>query len=71
MPTSELSRYEIRLNSNSIEHEIIHDMLELPRINYRSNMKDYNFVYAAGIHSIEEFTNRLIKVNIKSKDFAI
>ena len=47
-------------------------MLELPRINYkRTNMKDYDFMYAAGIHSIGDFTNRLIKINVKSKDFAV
>jgi beta,beta-carotene 9',10'-dioxygenase len=72
IPTSELRRYEIRLNSNFIEHETSHVMLELPRINYRrNNMKDYDFMYAAGTHSIGDFTNRLIKINVKSKDFAV
>lgn len=72
IPTSELRRYEIRLNSNFIEHETSHVMLELPRINYRrNNMKDYDFMYGAGTHSIGDFTNRLIKINVKSKDFAV
>jgi beta,beta-carotene 9',10'-dioxygenase len=72
IPTSELRRYEIRLNSSSIEYEIILSMLELPRINYRrTNMKDYEFMYSTGTHSFEDFTNRLIKINVKSKDFAV
>jgi beta,beta-carotene 9',10'-dioxygenase len=72
IPTSELRRYEIRLHSNSVEYKIVHDMLELPRINYRrSNMKDYDFVYATGIHSIGDFTNRLIKISVKSKNFVV
>lgn len=72
VPTSELRRYKITPSSGSIEYEAIHDMLELPRINYRRyNMKDYNFMYATGNFSIEDFSNRLIKVNVKSRDFAV
>lgn len=72
IPTSTLRRYSITLNSGSIEYEPIHQMLEFPRINYkRYNMKEYNFLYAAGLHSVGDLTNRLIKVNVKSRDFNI
>jgi carotenoid cleavage dioxygenase-like enzyme len=72
VPTSELRRYKITPSSGSIEYEAIQDMLELPRINYgRYNMKDYNFMYATGNFSMEDFSNRLVKVNIKSGDFAV
>jgi carotenoid cleavage dioxygenase-like enzyme len=69
IPTSELRRYEIVPNSNSVEYETIHNMLELPRINYRKyNMKDYSIMYSTGNFSRDDFTNRLVKVNVKSRD---
>jgi beta,beta-carotene 9',10'-dioxygenase len=72
IPTSTLRRYSITLNSGSIEYEPIHQMLEFPHINYkRYNMKEYNFLYAAGLHSVGDLTNRLIKVDVKSRDFNI
>jgi beta,beta-carotene 9',10'-dioxygenase len=72
IPSSELRRYKLTPSSGSIEYEAIHDMLELPRINYRRyNMKDYSFMYATGNFSREDFTNRLIKVNVKNRDLAV
>ena len=72
IPKSNLRRYGIALDRDSIEYQPIHDMLEFPRINYRRyNMKEYDYVYAAGIYSIGDLTNRLIKINVKNRDFTI
>jgi beta,beta-carotene 9',10'-dioxygenase len=59
---------------NSFETEnngiVLHnDTLELPRINYRKyNMKDYDFIYAVGTYSVGNFTNRLIKIDVKNRN---
>jgi carotenoid cleavage dioxygenase-like enzyme len=61
IPSSEIRRYSITPSNGYIEYQVIHDMLELPRINYRYNMINYSFLYAAGTHSVSNFTDRLIK----------
>jgi beta,beta-carotene 9',10'-dioxygenase len=72
IPSSEFRRYKLRLSSGVIEYEGIQDKIELPRINYiRHNMKDYKFMYATGNFSVHDFSNRLVKVNVKNKDSAI
>ena len=70
IPASQLRRYYISPFSGSVEFEVLHDdMLELPRINYRKyNMKDYDFVYAAGTYSVGNFTNKLIKIDVKNRN---
>jgi beta,beta-carotene 9',10'-dioxygenase len=70
IPASQLRRYYISPSSGSVEFKVLHnDMLELPRINYRKcNMKDYNFIYAAGTYSVGDFTNRLVKVDVKNRN---
>jgi beta,beta-carotene 9',10'-dioxygenase len=70
IPASQLRRYYILPSSGSVEFEVLHnDTLELPRINYRKyNMKDYDFIYAAGTYSIGNFTNRLIKIDVKKRN---
>ena len=32
-------------------------------------MKNYTFLYAVGMDSVTNFTDRLIKINVQSKDF--
>jgi beta,beta-carotene 9',10'-dioxygenase len=71
IPTSQLRRYYISPFSGSVEFEVLHDdNLELPRINYRKyNMKDYDFIYAAGTYSVGNFfTNKLIKIDLKIRN---
>jgi beta,beta-carotene 9',10'-dioxygenase len=70
IPASQLRRYYISPSSGSVEFKVLHDdMLELPRINYRKyNMKDYDFIYAAGTYSVGNFTNRLIKIDVKNRN---
>ena len=70
IPPSQLRRYYISPFSGSVEFEVLHDdNLELPRINYRKyNMKDYDFIYAAGTYSVENFTNKLIKIDLKNRN---
>lgn len=70
IPASKLRRYHISPFSSSVEFEVLYDdMLELPRINYRKyNMKDYDFIYAVGTYSVGNFTNRLIKIDVKKRN---
>jgi beta,beta-carotene 9',10'-dioxygenase len=70
IPASQLRRYHISPFSSSVEFEVLHDdNLELPRMNYRKyNMKDYGYIYAVGTYSVGNFTNRLIKVDIKKRN---
>lgn len=70
IPASQLRRYYISPRSSSVEFEVLYDdMLELPRINYRKyNMKDYEFIYAVGTYSVGNFTNRLIKIDVKNRN---
>lgn len=70
MPRSEYRRYTINPSNNQISYEVIHDGLELPRINYKFNMKKYSFLYAVGMGSTTNFTDSLIKISIQSKDYA-
>jgi hypothetical protein len=39
--------------------------LELPKINYQLNTKNYNFLYAAGMSSDTNFNDRLVKIDVK------
>ncbi len=69
IPKSEYRRYTINPSDNKISYEVIHDGLELPRINYKFNTKKYSFLYAVGMGSTTNFTDRLIKISVQSKDF--
>jgi len=69
IPKSEYRRYTIDISNNRVNFEVVHDRLELPRINYQSNMKNYTFLYAVGMDSTTNFTDKLIKINVQSKDF--
>lgn len=69
IPKSEYRRYTIDISNNKVNFEVAHDRLELPRINYQFNMKNYTFLYAVGMDSVTNFTDRLIKINVQSKDF--
>jgi carotenoid cleavage dioxygenase-like enzyme len=69
IPKSEYRRYTINLLSGQINFEVIHDRLELPRINYLFNMNNYTFLYAAGMDPGINFTDRLIKINVQTRDF--
>ncbi len=69
IPKSEYRRYTVDIPNNQVSFEVVHDRLELPRINYQFGMKNYSYLYAAGMDSVTNFTDRLIKINVQSKDF--
>jgi carotenoid cleavage dioxygenase-like enzyme len=69
IPPSEFRRYSITPDNGSIEYQVIYDMLELPRINYRYNMENYTFLYAAGTHSVSNFIDKLVKINFRNRGF--
>jgi beta,beta-carotene 9',10'-dioxygenase len=70
MPKSEYRRYTIDPSRNKVSYEVIHAGLELPRINYKFNMKEYSYLYAVGMGSTANFTDSLIKISVQGKDFA-
>jgi carotenoid cleavage dioxygenase-like enzyme len=73
IPASQLRRYYISPSSASVKFEVLYDdNLELPRIHYRKyNMKDYDFIYAAGTYSVGNFTNRLIKIDVRNRNYNV
>ena len=68
IPVSQYRRFTIRLDNGSVGYNIIHEGLELPRINYQLNTKNYNFLYAVGMSSATNFTNRLVKIDMQTGD---
>ena len=69
IPVSQYRRFTISLDNGSVGYKIIHEGLELPRINSHLNMKNYDFLYAVGMSSVTSFTNRLVKINVQTGDF--
>jgi carotenoid cleavage dioxygenase-like enzyme len=71
LPSSELRRYTIGLDSGSVRHEPLADgTVELPRIDYgRRNTRDYRFAYFAGASS-EDWLDRLVKVDVGQGEVA-
>ena len=69
IPLSQLRRYRIPLQGGSVQSDVISDeAIELPRINYKQyNTKDYRFVYGISTYGVNNFANRLIKVDISQK----
>src|ERR1700694_2611084 len=69
MERSQLRRYSVPLGGGTATHSVIGDeLLELPRINYRLNGRDYGVAYFAGADPArpEDFLNRLVKVDVRS-----
>ena len=66
IPVSQYRRFTIALDNGSVEYKIMHEGLELPRINYQLNTRNYNFLYAVGMSSVTSFTNRLIKIDVQT-----
>jgi len=69
IPVSQYRRFTISLDNGSVGYKIMHEGLELPRINSHLNMKNYDFLYAVGMSSVTSFTNRLVKINVQTGDF--
>lgn len=69
IPSSHLRRYTISLKENNVKYETIsNEQIELPRINYtKYNSKEYRFVYGISTYGTSDFSNQLIKIDIKQK----
>lgn len=64
-----LKRFAIDLATGSITSRILSDnFLELPRINYDYNGKDYNYLYAFAQHKKLKLyiADKLVKINVKT-----
>ncbi len=57
IPVSQYRRFTISLDNGSVGYKIIHEGLELLRINSHLNMKNYDFLYDVGMSSVTSFTN--------------
>jgi beta,beta-carotene 9',10'-dioxygenase len=68
IPISQYRRFTIGLDKGSVGYNIVHEGLELPRINYQLNTKNYNSLYAIDMYSDTNFTDRLVKINVKTGD---
>lgn len=68
IPISQYRRFTIGLDNGSVGYKIVHKGLELPRINYQLNTKNYNFLCAVGMSSDTNFTNRLVKIDVETGD---
>jgi len=71
LPSSELRRYTIGLDSGSVRHEpLAEGTVELPRIDYgRRNTRDYRFAYFTGAAN-REWLDRLVKVDVSRGEVA-
>lgn len=69
IPSSHLRRYTVSLKENNVKYETIsNEQIELPRINYtKYNSKEYRFVYGISAYGTSDFSNQLIKIDIKQK----
>ena len=45
IPVSQYRRFMIGLDNGSVGYKIKHECMELPRINYQLNTRNYNFLY--------------------------
>ncbi len=66
LPPIQLRRYTVPLAGGAATSRVIVDQsLELPRINYKHNGRDYAYAYFAGSDS-DLFFNRLVKVDVRT-----
>jgi beta,beta-carotene 9',10'-dioxygenase len=66
VPPSELRRYHVSLAGGPASYDrISQESIELPRIDYRRNGRDYRYVYGAGMSS-DDFMDRLVKIDVGS-----
>ena len=66
--------HRYRLGVEDVEKERLTDVpLELPRINYDYNTRDYRYVYGVGHQEnpYREFPNRLLKLDVKEKETVV
>lgn len=74
-PHAEVRRHLIQLNNpnEEVKYEVLFPIsFELPRINYEmKNGKDYRFAYGVGRSSPNAFFDRLIKIDIQSRETII
>ena len=68
---SQYRRFTNALDNRSVEYKIMHEGLELPRINYPLNTRNYNFLYAIGMSSVTSFTDRLIEIDVQTGNSVI
>jgi carotenoid cleavage dioxygenase-like enzyme len=68
-PSSQLRRYTVPLSGGRVTSKVISDQtIELPRINYAYNGRDYGIAYFAGLDPADpdDFLNRLVKVDVRT-----
>jgi carotenoid cleavage dioxygenase-like enzyme len=66
---SQLRRYTVPLNGGRATSRVISDQtVELPRINYAFNGRDYGFAYFAQLDPTnpDDFLNRLVKIDVRT-----
>ncbi len=66
---AELRRYRLPAGGSTATYErLSSESIELPRLNYkRSNTKDYCYTYGVGAHRPGDFTNQLVKVDVRER----
>jgi beta,beta-carotene 9',10'-dioxygenase len=63
IPSTELRRYVIDLDTGAVGFEKLAEDVELPRIDYgRHNTRDYRYVYCS--RSVEGWFDRLVKIDV-------
>lgn len=68
IPICQYRRFTIGLDNGSVGYKIVQEGLELPRINYHLNTKNHNFLYAVDMSSYTNFTDRLVKIDVQTRD---
>ena len=69
IPSAELRRYRLLAGGSTATYErLSSESIELPRLNYkRSNTKDYCYTYGVSARRPGDFTNQLIKVDVRER----
>ncbi len=68
MPRPEFRRFTVTVGKNNIISEkIVNEPIELPRINYKNNAKEYGFAYGASYSKEGDFLNQLVKMDVNNK----
>jgi beta,beta-carotene 9',10'-dioxygenase len=68
IPISQLRRYRIQLQGGPVQYDVLSgDAIELPRINYKQNTKEYSYVYGISTYGANNFANQLVKVDASQR----